>query len=917
MVDVRLVDCSDPPEEQPVRPIPEMMFAVGEEPVGVRVLTYLSSGAINNIFNALEDEEVQIIRRSAFGKILEIVDKPVFSGRFARFILSRQLKTKKKHEAWFRFAGKPIRFSLREFAIVTGLPCGKFPMKSKMKLKETISEKPYWPSLFGKAEVATVASMIKLLTRRSVADRAVRIKYACLAILSSVLLPTNMKMKICREHAEAIEDLDEFFSYPWGRLAFDMLMGIIKERDEVALSQNTIAVKGFAPALQLVMVEAVPSLTEVVQEMCSDSEGDSNEEHDGMSEKPNRKTLSPGHARNVDKETDLRNLHRLYILVFVRSIIDEDPLRPIDESNLVWFDEEDDEKVNNMVYLINTNFQFTKSMFVGGLSKLDVDRMRETDNLTSKAKKSKKLPVLTPSNDPGYIASLVIEKMKPEFQTMDGNIMQACRRVDSIEGSLVGLVHSVFGKLKEEMLESVRHLITALTKEEGAAPATIPHNLTNTAVRQNGIVPDSNSSPVIEANDQTIRNILGNLSSYSTPPNSPRLSQAENLTPKYNKGGLYCEARGDNVNDSFAPSAHSQNHQRAVEINQPLEEENRVHGPLMDMPSFSLGLAQEDALNGNHGITFKECVRHQPESIVKAVDNIEVQHQGRKNKRQKCVPHALFEDYECGPEIVSRVKKSQNFIFSSHERNLIHRKYARLLQRVNRHFVYKVGGVSVLGKDILLIAERSKFLTSKVDILIRLVQYTVQQQFTAHTQHRDVFLDNTYASAITKTYPKFCKSRKKDTYIFPRGVVKIFTTRDDAFLQPTRYYFPLNVGKKNWVGICVDHHCGKITVLDSNTSLFTDAMMEKHLQPHLLMLPYLLRLSMQVSGTDEPKRFAVERPKDLSQTKNPSDAGLMAVLFMSTHAVYGLEACKNINTDVLVEAGRSAAVMAFECKDML
>ena len=203
-----------------------------------------------------------------------------------------------------------------------------------------------------------------------------------------------------------------------------------------------------------------------------------------------------------------------------------------------------------------------------------------------------------------------------------------------------------------------------------------------------------------------------------------------------------------------------------------------------------------------------------------------------------------------------------------------------------------------------------------VDILIRLVQYTVQQQFTAHTQHRDVFLDNTYASAITKTYPKFRKSRKKNAYIFPRGVVKIFTTREDSFLQPTRYYFPLNVGKKHWVGICVDHNRGKITVLDSNTSLFTDAIMEKHLQPHLVMLSYLLRLSMQVSGTDEPKRFAVERPKDLAQTQNPADTGLMAVLFMSTHAVYGLEACKNINTDVLVEAGRSAAVMAFECEDM-
>ncbi|KAF3539991.1 hypothetical protein F2Q69_00023861 [Brassica cretica] len=66
-VNVQLVDCPHSPEEQAVRVIPEMMFAVGEEPVGVRVLTYLSSRAINRIYNALEEEEVQIIRRSAFG----------------------------------------------------------------------------------------------------------------------------------------------------------------------------------------------------------------------------------------------------------------------------------------------------------------------------------------------------------------------------------------------------------------------------------------------------------------------------------------------------------------------------------------------------------------------------------------------------------------------------------------------------------------------------------------------------------------------------------------------------------------------------------------------------------------------------------------------------------------------------------
>lgn len=51
-------------------------------------------------------------------------------------------------------------------------------------------------------------------------DPVVRIKYACLAILSSVLLQTNTKMKISIEHAKAIEDLDEFFLLSMGKTCF-------------------------------------------------------------------------------------------------------------------------------------------------------------------------------------------------------------------------------------------------------------------------------------------------------------------------------------------------------------------------------------------------------------------------------------------------------------------------------------------------------------------------------------------------------------------------------------------------------------------------------------------------------------------------------------------------------------------------
>ncbi|CAN6837822.1 unnamed protein product [Brassica oleracea] len=81
-----------------------------------------------------------------------------------------------------------------------------------------------------------------------------------------------------------------------------MLMSSIKERKEVSLSQNTIALKGFVLSLQLVMVEAIPALTEVVNDgSSSGSEGDGGEDDDLVDEDKNgKRSISPGHARDTD-----------------------------------------------------------------------------------------------------------------------------------------------------------------------------------------------------------------------------------------------------------------------------------------------------------------------------------------------------------------------------------------------------------------------------------------------------------------------------------------------------------------------------------------------------------------------------------------------------------------------------------------
>lgn len=67
-------------------------------------------------------------------------------------------------------------------------------------------------------------------------------------------------------------------------------------------------------------------------------------------------------------------------------------------------------------------------------------------------------------------------------------------------------------------------MVGQLTKDDEGGPSTIPEKGRNTPTMDNGNMPGSNVTPLIDENAQSIRNILGNLSAYSTPPASPRLS---------------------------------------------------------------------------------------------------------------------------------------------------------------------------------------------------------------------------------------------------------------------------------------------------------------------------------------------------------------------------------------------------------
>ncbi|KAG7564153.1 Ulp1 protease family C-terminal catalytic domain [Arabidopsis suecica] len=331
--------------------LPPRLIAFGHEPRGERVNVYQKMKTLCAIFNALDDGERQFLSRSTFGQLLEFPNKPAWSASFGIFILGRQLEVAKPNDIWVLFAGIPIRFSLREFKIVTGLPCGKYPSLKKKKKK------------------GTAGMTIPFYT-----------------IVDGFLDPTSHYPKFVKPHAEMVEDVDAFLAYPWGRLSFEMMIKSIKEREIEQLAITCFSVQGLVYALQLVVLQAAPSIQDgpVIDEIIeSESEAGDVDVEDAPRESVPFKL---GNAKVLDKKCSIR----------VDTIICPDfVLDP--EEDLSWSDDEEDEKVDNILMFYGEGLIFKNDMFDGGVipSQLKLASKKQKRGDKSNGSRTRKAAKLT------------------------------------------------------------------------------------------------------------------------------------------------------------------------------------------------------------------------------------------------------------------------------------------------------------------------------------------------------------------------------------------------------------------------------------------------------------------------------------------------------------------------------------------
>ncbi|KAG7533167.1 hypothetical protein ISN45_Aa08g008000 [Arabidopsis thaliana x Arabidopsis arenosa] len=125
----------------------------------------------------------------------------------------------KKREVWFIVNGVPIRYSLKEFALMSGLYCHQFP-----KSYETKGSMEFVGRIFGVGATIKYQDVEEkfLSMKRSSNDR---LRVAVLYFLSSIIVgktKTGEKAPTVEKFFQrAVADLDLCETFPWGRYAFD------------------------------------------------------------------------------------------------------------------------------------------------------------------------------------------------------------------------------------------------------------------------------------------------------------------------------------------------------------------------------------------------------------------------------------------------------------------------------------------------------------------------------------------------------------------------------------------------------------------------------------------------------------------------------------------------------------------------
>lgn len=197
------------------------------------------------------------LRGSSVGVFIKLAEaKYTWSSHIVHYFLTHQLAVQNRHEIWSLIGGRPIRFSLHEFADITGLNCDVIDSSEDCV---GIHEE-FWNEMgVSTAEGPRFIELQGLLDQSKTWPFEKRRMLGRLCILSIGIYGLHNGSRIPLSGAKRVVDDEKFENYPWGRVAFESLVNSIQA---VQYDGNSYTLRGCVHVLLIWVYECVHGLGE-------------------------------------------------------------------------------------------------------------------------------------------------------------------------------------------------------------------------------------------------------------------------------------------------------------------------------------------------------------------------------------------------------------------------------------------------------------------------------------------------------------------------------------------------------------------------------------------------------------------------------------------------------------------------------
>uniref|UniRef100_A0A0D3CDV4 Ubiquitin-like protease family profile domain-containing protein n=1 Tax=Brassica oleracea var. oleracea TaxID=109376 RepID=A0A0D3CDV4_BRAOL len=203
--------------------LPSRLYGEGLEPQVKKINNSCRLKLLELLKEKMEPEFDEVMKDPIFSYIMVIQKNDLkFSARLVHSFLCKELMTSKRHEKWFTFARRPLRFGLQEYHAVTSL---KVKREKNSGLVTWKDDDGFWSKQIktnGKINLQIIKK--KHLEESNTWTWGDRVRLIYLCVIMGVVMGKDEKVNIPHLYMKLAMDLEKLRNYPWGLYSFDFLL---------------------------------------------------------------------------------------------------------------------------------------------------------------------------------------------------------------------------------------------------------------------------------------------------------------------------------------------------------------------------------------------------------------------------------------------------------------------------------------------------------------------------------------------------------------------------------------------------------------------------------------------------------------------------------------------------------------------